>query len=58
MASETHEIRLPKQIWKMIADCQKSGLYGDTKDEVILTLMRSGGFDGAILIGATKTYTK
>lgn len=45
------EVDLPKKVWGYLEQCLKSGLYGETIDEVILTLMRSGGIEQAVRIG-------
>lgn len=45
------KVDLPKKVWGYIDQCLASGLYGETTDEVILSLMRTGGFDQAVRIG-------
>jgi len=47
-------IDLPKKVWGYIDQCLKSGLYGENRDEVILSLMRTGGLEQAVKIGVIK----
>lgn len=51
------EIDLPKKVWGYVDQCLASGLYGESLDEVVLSLMRTGGFDQAIRIGVL-TFVK
>lgn len=48
------EIDLPAKVWGYIDKCLDSGLYGENVSDVILSLMRTGGFDQAIRIGVIK----
>lgn len=48
------KIDLPKKVWGYIDQCLASGLYGLNRDEVILSLMRTGGFEQAVKIGVIK----
>lgn len=47
-------VDLPKKVWGYIDQCLKSGLYGDNRDEVVLSLIRTGGIDQAVRIGVVK----
>ena len=52
------EVDLPKKVWGYIEQCLNSGLYGETIDEVILSLMRTGGLDQAVRIGVISFQRK
>lgn len=36
------EVQLPPQVMRMLVDCLKSGIYGETMDEVVLSILRPG----------------
>jgi hypothetical protein len=40
--NEPVRISFPPQVARMIEECHKSGLYGDTPNEVLLSLIRPG----------------
>lgn len=48
------EIDLDRKVWGYIDQCLQSGLYGMDIHEVVLSLMRNGGFDQALRIGVIK----
>lgn len=50
---ESHTVELPPEAWRMIEDLRKTGLYGDTHHEVILSLIRP-----ALLHAARAGFTK
>lgn len=45
------EIDMPVIVWGYVDQCLASGLYGDNLNEVVLSLMRTGGLEQAARIG-------
>lgn len=48
------EIDLAGIVWGYVDQCFESGLYGDNMNEVVLSLMRTGGLEQAARIGIIK----
>lgn len=52
------EVDLHPAIWALIDQCLRTGLYGDTVSDAVLSLMRSGGLEQAARIGVIDVRAK